>query len=127
MSASLNPVEAGPLPFVLLAIERLTEAIETETRDLALPGGADFRTHAQRKSQGLMELNRLTPALASLRGHPRLRAALTALLEKLDANERLLHAKLRAARTVAEIVARAITEGQSDGTYSDQIWRENRR
>jgi len=28
---------------------------------------------------------------------------------------------------VADIVSRAISEGQSDGTYSDQIWRENRR
>jgi hypothetical protein len=126
MNASRNALEAGPLPFVLLAIERLAEAIETETRDLATPGGVDFRMHAQRKSQGLMELNRLEPALSTLRGHPRLRKALTQLLEKLDANERLLHAKLRAARTVAEIVARAIAEGQSDGTYSDQIWRENR-
>jgi len=127
MSASRNPVESGPLPFVLLAIERLAEAIETETNDLALPGGVDFRAHAQRKSQGLMELSRLEPSLAMLRGHPRLRNALTVLLEKLGANERLLHAKLRAARTVAEIVARAIAEGQSDGTYSEQIWRENRR
>ena len=127
MSASRNASETGPLPFVLLAIERLTQAIETETHDLALPGGADFRAHAQRKSQGLMELNRLEPALMSLRGHPRLRVALSRLLEKLDANERLLHAKLRAARTVAEIVARAITEGQSDGTYSEQIWQETRR
>jgi len=127
MSASRNPVESGPLPFVLAAIERLAEAIARETSDLALPGGVDYRAHAQRKSQGLMELNRLTPALATLRGHPTLRTALTMLLERLDANERLLHAKLRAARTVAEIVARAITEGQSDGTYSDQIWRENQR
>ena len=127
MSASHHSVETGPLPFVLVAIERLTETIMTETRDLGQQGGADFRAHAQRKSQCLMELNRLAPALASLRGHPHLRTALTTLLEHLDANERLLNAKLRAARTVAEIVARAITEGQSDGTYSEQIWRENQR
>jgi hypothetical protein len=56
-----------------------------------------------------------------------LRLALGDLLAKLDANQRLLHAKLMAARTVADVVARAISEGQSDGTYSEQIWRENRR
>jgi hypothetical protein len=75
----------------------------------------------------LLELSRLQPTLAVSRGHPRLRAALANLLAKLDANHRLLHAKLQAARTVADVVARAISEGQSDGTYSDQIWRENRR
>jgi hypothetical protein len=56
-----------------------------------------------------------------------MRAALANLLAKLDANQSLLNAKLKAARTVAELVARAISEGQSDGTYSEQIWRENRR
>ena len=127
MSKGRLPVLAGPLPYVLLAIARLTEAIERETLDLGDPEAVDYRAHAQRKSQGLMELNRLTPALATLRGHPGLRAALSDLLDKLDANQRLLHAKLQAARTVAEIVARAISDGQSDGTYSDQIWRENRR
>ena len=127
MNASRKPVEPGPLPFVLLAIERLTEAVAAETQDLSTSSGVDFRAHAHRKSQGLMELSRLTPALASLRGHPRLREALTLLLDTLGTNERLLHAKLRAARTVSEIVARAISEGQSDGTYSDQVWRENRR
>jgi hypothetical protein len=74
-----------------------------------------------------MELSRLEPALMGLRGHPGLRAALSDLLDKLDANQRLLNAKLRAARTVSEIVARAIADGQSDGTYSDQVWLENRR
>ena len=127
MSAGAKTVAAGPLPYVLLAIAHLTEAIERETQDLVDPEKADYRAHAQRKSQGLMELSRLEPALAGLRGHPGLRAALSDLLDKLDANQRLLNAKLRAARTVAEIVARAILDGQSDGTYSDQVWKENRR
>lgn len=127
MSSDAKPLVAGPLPYVLLAIAHLTEAIERETRDLDDPAAVDYRAHAQRKSQGLMELSRLEPALANLRGHPGLRTALSDLLDKLDANQRLLNAKLRAARTVAEIVARAISDGQSDGTYSDQVWRENRR
>ena len=127
MSQGRRSVAAGPLPYVLLAIAQLSEAIERETRDLDDPENVDYRAHAQRKSQGLMELSRVEPALAGLRGHPGLRAALSDLLDKLDANQRLLNAKLRAARTVAEIVARAIADGQSDGTYSDQVWRENRR
>ena len=125
MSAFL--LEPGNLPYVLIAIERLSEAVEGETRDLGGPGPVDYRAHSQRKSQGLLELSRLETTLAAMRGNPRMRAALGELLGKLDANQRLLHAKLEAARTVAELVARAIAEGQSDGTYSDQVWRENRR
>ena len=127
MSVRHSRSEPGPLPFALGAIERLTDAIARETQDLSGPGPVDYRAHSQRKSQGLYELSRLEPALAALRGHPRLRAALSELVSQLDANYKLLDAKLRAARTVAEVVSRAISEGQSDGTYSEQIWRENRR
>ncbi len=119
-----DPVQ---LPFALVVIDRLADAVQRETHDLSGPGPVDYRAHSQRKSQGLLELSRLEATLLSARGHPRLRSALRDLLAKLDANQRLLHAKLMAARTVAEVVARAISDGQSDGTYSEQIWRENRR
>ena len=127
MSEPASRSEPTPLRFILAAIERLTDAVEGETRDLGGRGPIDYRAHCQRKSQGLLELSRLQPTLAGLRAHPRLRAALASLLDKLDANQRLLNAKLKAARTVAELVARAISDGQSDGTYSEQIWQEDRR
>jgi hypothetical protein len=121
-----HATESEQLPLALVVIERLADAVERETLDLNGPGPIDYRAHNHRKSQGLLELSRLTDTLADLRGHPRLRWALGDLLAKLDANQRLLHAKLQAARTIAEVVARAISDGQSDGTYSAQIWRENR-
>ncbi len=127
MKTKTQPAATGHLPLALVVIERLGEAVERETQDLGGPGPVDYRAHSQRKSQGLLELSRLSETLAGARGHPRLRAALGDLLAKLDANQQLLNAKLQAARTVAEVVARAISEGQSDGTYSAQIWRENRR
>jgi len=55
------------------------------------------------------------------------RSMLAELLSRIDQNQKILHARLRAARTIAEVLARAIRDGQSDGTYSAQIWRENRR
>ena len=127
MSARPAGGEIGPLTFFLLVVERLTDAVEQETRDLGGPGPIDYRAHSQRKSQGLLELSRLEPNLAAVRTHPRARAALAELLSRIDQNQKILHARLRAARTIAEVLARAIREGQSDGTYSAQIWRENRR
>jgi imidazoleglycerol phosphate dehydratase HisB len=127
MTAAHSKPDHGHLPFALSAIERLTDAVQRETLDLSGRGPVDYRAHCQRKSQGLLELSRLEPIIASYRAHPRLRAALNDFIVKLDANHKLLHAKLNAARTVAEVVSRAISEGQSDGTYSEQIWREDRR
>ena len=119
--------DPAPLPFVLVALERLIEAVESESLALQRPGPIDYRAHSQRKSQGLLELSRLEPTLAGLKSHPRAHAALGKLIGRLEDNERLLHARLRAARTIAEVVSRAIHDGQSDGTYSSQIWRENWR
>jgi hypothetical protein len=127
MSAPASKTDHGALAFAIGAIERLTEAIQQETLELSRPGPVDFRCHCQRKSQGLLDLSRLQPLFASHRGHPRLRAALGVFVATLDANHKLLSAKLRAARTVADVVSHAISEGQSDGTYSAHIWRENRR
>ena len=127
MSARTTRTETGPLAFFLLVVERLTDAVEQETRDLGGPGPIDYRAHSQRKSQGLLELSRLEPNLAGVRTHPRARGALAELLSRIDQNQKILHARLRAARTIAEVLARAIRDGQSDGTYSAQIWRENRR
>ncbi len=127
MRAPPPKADPAPLPFILTAIERLIDAVESETRDLNGPGPVDYRAHSQRKSQGLLELSRLEPTLSALKTHPRARAALGELIGRLDANQKLLHARLRAARTISEVVSRAIRDGQSDGTYSSQIWRENRR
>ncbi len=127
MSGRQAKTDHSPLPFALEAIERLADAVRRETLDLSGPGPTDYRIHCQRKSQGLLELSRLEPMLSTYSGHPRLRAALGDLVAGLDANTRVLDARLKAARTVAEVVSRAISEGQSDGTYSELIWREERR
>ena len=127
MSSEPANAQLGPLPFFVGTIERLAEAVERETRDLAGPGPVDYRGHSLRKSTGLLELSRLEPKLTNFRTDARVRAALGQLLAKLEANQKLLHARLRAARTISEVVARAIRDGQSDGTYSAQVWRENRR
>jgi hypothetical protein len=78
-----------------------------------------------RKSQGLLELNRLAPALASNHVGPVLRAALADLHAKLETNRRMLRTQLQAARAVADIIARAIRESQSDGTYSARSWLDD--
>jgi hypothetical protein len=106
-------------------VGRLRMAVGAENRDLTQRRAVDYRTHSARKSQGLLELNRLRLALATARTHPAARAALADLSAELDINRRLLHVQLRAAQTVSGILARAIRDGQSDGTYSSHVWREN--
>ena len=117
--------EARSLAMILPVVGRLRMAVGAENRDLSQRRAVDYLTHSARKSQGLLELNRLRLALASARTHPAARAAIADLSSELDINRRLLHVQLRAAQTVSDILARAIRDGQSDGTYSSHVWREN--
>jgi hypothetical protein len=77
-----------------------------------------------RKSQGLLELTRLMPALAGTEISLGLRVALVGLRAKLEDNRRILRVQLKAVQEVSEIIARTIQAGQSDGTYSAYSWRE---
>ncbi len=114
-----DPAAAVALPVV----ERLTRTVAAETEDIAAGRPAPYEVYGQRKNQGLIELNRLAPALARAHGAQRLRAALVDLNAALEANKRALGLQLRASIAVAEIIARAIRDGQSDGTYTARAWR----
>jgi hypothetical protein len=99
-------------------VERLRKTIEAENDDIVSRRRVDYEAYSSRKNQALLELNRLAPALAGAPPGEGLRAALTALQAKLDVNQRILGMQLKACAAVSDIIARAIREGQSDGTYT---------
>jgi hypothetical protein len=109
---------------LLLAIERLQNTLDAETAQIASRTKVDFHQFNLRKSQGLLELTRLMPAIAGTEISFELRTALLALRVKLEDNRRILRVQLKAVQEVSEIIARTIQAGQSDGTYSAHVWRE---
>ena len=116
--------DAAALAMILPVMDRLRGVIDAENAEIARGRGVDYNAHSQRKSLGLLELNRLRSALASVSANPVARAALAELCATLEANRRLLQVQLRAAQTVSGLLARAVREGQSDGTYSAYAWRD---
>ena len=126
MSRRAGPGSGAAAPAVAMALpvlERLTRTVTAETEDIVAGRPAPYEIYGQRKAQGLLELNRLTPALAGSRRGGRLASALADLNAALEANKRALGVQLRASIAVAEIIARAIRDGQSDGTYTAGAWR----
>jgi hypothetical protein len=113
---------AAALPIV----QRLIATIEAENRDLEQGRPARYETYSLRKNQGLLELNRLIPALGGATAAGPLREALADLYARLEANRRALAVQLKACAAVSEIIARAIQDGQSDGTYTALPWRRSR-
>jgi hypothetical protein len=114
---------AAALAMALPIVERLREAVAAETEDIARGRAVAYEAYSLRKNQGLLELNRLIPSLARATAGQALWEALDDLGVKLEINRRALGVQLKASAAVAEIIARAIRDGQSDGTYTALAWR----
>jgi len=115
------PATAAVLPI----IERLIATVDAENRDLEQGRRVKYEVYSLNKNQGLLEFNRLLPALAVAAAGP-LRDALAELHAKLEINRRALALQLQACEAVAEIITRAIQDGQSDGTYTALAWSRSR-
>jgi hypothetical protein len=102
-------------------IERLEEVVDQETAALRSRTAIDLKDFNNRKSQGLLELNR---ALRGLDNPPKDRTVTTRLAglrDKLEVNRTVLETHLAAVREVATVLADAIRDAESDGTYSPSI------
>jgi hypothetical protein len=117
-----SPAAAAALPI----IERLSATIEAENRDLEQGRRVKYEAYSLSKNQGLLELNRLIPALAGAATAGLLHDALADLHAKLEINRRALAVQLKACEAVSEIITRAIQDGQSDGTYTALAWGRSR-
>ena len=113
--ASSQP--SGTISSVLTVIGRMEEAIEAETTAIRGDPAFDIKASNARKSRYLYELNRAARGVEfGIDEH--LRAALTRLRGKLDANEAALKAHLSAVGEVAALLQDAIERSEADGTYS---------
>ncbi len=133
----MSPVDRRPTPASMAAapaalamalpiIERLSRTVEAENADIARGGPVPYETYSLRKNQALLELNRLVSAFERARMSGPLREALADLNAKLEINRRALAVQLKAAAAVADIIAHAIRDGQSDGTYTALAWSRAR-
>jgi hypothetical protein len=125
-----HPLRRGQCPAAAAAlpiIERLIATVDAENRDLEQGQRAKYEAYSQSKNQGLLELNRLVPALSGATAAGPLRDALNELHARLEINRRALAVQLKACQAVSEIIARAIQDGQSDGTYTDLAWSRARK
>jgi hypothetical protein len=126
MSQPPRRAQSAEAAAALPIVERLRQTIEGETRDIEQGRPVQYEAYSLRKNQSLLELNRLVPALDRATAAGPLRDALADLHAKLEINRRALAVQLKACAAVSEIIARAIRDGQSDGTYTALAWRRSR-
>jgi hypothetical protein len=119
--------DKGVLAYGLVdkAVERLGAVLDQETAALRNHVAVDLSEFNDRKSQGLLDLNR---ALRLFEGGPVDQATLTRLSDlrvKLESNTSVLRLHLEAVREISDVMANAIRDAESDGTYSASILRRD--
>jgi hypothetical protein len=123
MSSHPAPIPASAQPHVGVAAfaavaERLETVLDHETEALQHNRPCDLAEITGRKRQGLLELSRCMPHLADGPDPEGTRHRLRGLAVKLERNKMVLDVQIRAVREVADIIARALRDAESDGTYS---------
>jgi hypothetical protein len=100
------------------AVRRIIEVVDEETEALRRGGNADLKSFNERKSLGLIELNRALRLLEGAEPDPTARRLLESLNEKLTVNRHVLTIHLEAIREVAGVISQSIRDAESDGTYT---------
>jgi hypothetical protein len=99
-------------------VERLEKVVELETAMLRQHRPVALAEFNHKKTQGMLELRRAIQALDRLALEREMQEPLERLRSKLDKNLAVLQMHLNAVGHVAAIIAQAIQDYDSDGTYS---------
>lgn len=100
------------------AIERLEILVDEETSALRSMDTANLKDFSNRKSQGLLELTRAMRTVQAGEVPQVLRPQLKSLRAKLEVNRSVLKMHVEAVQEVATVMASAIRDFESDGTYT---------
>jgi flagellar biosynthesis/type III secretory pathway chaperone len=99
------------------ALARLEDVIGEETAALEARQSIDLQDFNRRKSRSLLELTRIIRSLPPKIMDEELRRRIERLRHSLVRNKELLRIHLTAAQEIAEVLANAIGDAESDGTY----------
>jgi hypothetical protein len=111
---------AALLDAFLKTLERLENVIDVETAALQQHKSVDLSEFNHKKRHGVLELSRAMrvldeEALECAQG------PLRRLRDKVEKNLAILEIHMRAVHAVSDIIANAIQERESDGTYSRRL------
>ena len=122
-----EPPARAPTPPAVVAflaiVDRVETVLEAETSALAHRTPFDMTEIGNRKRQGLLDMTRMIGAAMASGAIPEIRERLGRFSVALKRNQAALGTQLRAVREIAEIVAQAIRDAESDGTYSPRTRR----
>jgi hypothetical protein len=114
--AAAQPVRTAAS--LVAMIERVSEAIESETAGIRQGSGFDIKASNARKSRHLYELSKAFKSVEDVKQVAGPADALRRLRDRLAANERAIQAHMSAVSEIADLLQNAIQHAEADGTYS---------
>lgn len=112
------PSSHGYVSAVSNVLDRLDQILDAELAALAHPGVADLSLVCRQKSRLLLELSRLVRDDTPAHKDTALAERLTTVREKLVRDQSLLSVHLAATEEISDLIAQAMREAESDGTYT---------
>lgn len=103
------------------AIQRLEAVLAGETNALRANMRVNLGETSNRKNQSLLELSRISRGVDPRTVTPALKEKLDVLRYRLDENSRVLQLHMAATQEISNLIARAMTEAESDGTYGSSV------
>ncbi|KQT66095.1 MULTISPECIES: hypothetical protein [unclassified Aureimonas] len=103
------------------AIQRLEAVLAGETNALRVNAGLNLAETTNRKNQSLLELSRISRGVDPRTVTPALKEKLDVLRWRLDENSRVLKLHMAATQEISNLIARAMANAESDGTYGSSI------
>ena len=102
-------------------IARIEEILSAEAMCLEALQDSQIRQLNERKARALLEFSRTVRSLSADAIDDDLRVRISKLRDALEENKALVARHLSAARDIAALVAKAMEDMESDGTYSSRI------
>lgn len=116
--ATMRTAETLPVGNLGALIDRIEDAIDSETVSIRTDVHFDIKASNARKSRYLYELNRAVKTIAPGVLNGATQEGLERLRSKLEINEAAILAHLNAVKEVAGLLQDAIERAEADGTYS---------
>ncbi|RFC62640.1 flagellar protein FlgN [Fulvimarina endophytica] len=102
------------------AFDRLEAVLARETHALENGLAIDLMETTGRKNQSLLELSRLARGVPAESLDAETRTRLALLRDALQTNQSILARHVKASHEVSGVMAKAIEDAESDGTYSSR-------
>lgn len=110
-----------PTAPVALIVRRLTELLEQETEQLKVNELGNLSHFIDQKSRGLFDLNRALASQEDISSIDGLKEELARLRRACESNQAMLSMHLSSVQEITEVIATAMRQAESDGTYSTRI------